>query len=310
MIVVVVPSNRPEKLKTFKEAWKDTFEKHNVELVCVLDGDDPVIDCGKHADLKLSHYPEWQDVIYTHNDGVRNFGFLWALKTWGKKLKIITLDDDVVPVTIQQESLCVSNHVHHLERSYPISWMSTATEYMRGFPYGLREEAECWVSHGGWVGNRDYDAPTRLINGERQATCTRMPVPKGVLIPVCGMNLAFRVEALPYVYFAPMGKKVGVHRFGDIWMGIRLKRELDKLGKCMVTGMSLVRHEQASNVFVNLEREAKGIRWNEMMWQYLDWIDDECRGSSLHYDPEMVAYAELWEEKYVKWQSIVRGLMT
>ncbi len=305
MIVVVVPSNRPEKLKAFKEAWKETFEKHHVELVCVLDGDDPSIGWLGTENASLSDFPEWQDVIYIHNDGVRNFGFLWALKAWEKKLKyIITLDDDVFPVTAGQESLCIFNHLYHLKRSYPISWMSTATEYMRGFPYGLREEAECWVSHGGWVGNRDYDAPARLINGEREATCIMMPVPKGVLIPVCGMNLAFRVEALPYVYFAPMGNKVGVHRFGDIWMGLRLKRELDKLGKCMVTGMSHVRHEQASNVFKNLEQEAKGIHWNESIWRYLDTRDP------FGVDSEILRYVDLWHEKYDKWQSIVRGLMT
>ncbi len=307
MIAVVVPSNRPEKLDAFKEAWKETFEKHNVQLVCVHDGDDPVIGYAKFAHVKLSQFPEWHDVIYTHNDGVRNFGFLWALRTWGKKLKIIiTLDDDVIP----SSSDAIEEHKEALSGSYPLTWFSTADQYMRGFPYGLREEAECWVSHGVWSKVPDYDAPTQLVKGNVYSEFRWMPIPKGCLFPCCGMNLAFRVEALPYVYFAPMGKKVGVHRFGDIWMGIRMKRELDKLGKCVVTGYSGVIHEKASNVFVNLERESKGIRWNEMIWQYLDWVDDECRGSSSHYDLEMIAYAELWEEKYVKWQNIVRGLMS
>ncbi len=304
MIAVVVPSNRPEQLAKFKEAWKETFERHQVKLVCVLDGDDPFIE----YDKCLSHFSDWQDVIYTHNDGVRNFGFLWALKTWGKKLKtIITLDDDVVPSCFDT----VAEHCDVLSKSYPLSWFSTADEYMRGFPYGLREEAECWVSHGIWAGVHDYDAPTQLVKGNEYAEFRWMPIPKGCLFPCCGMNLAFRIEALPYVYFAPMGDKVGVHRFGDIWMGIRMKRELDKLGKCVVTGYSSVIHERASNVFVNLEREAKGIRWNETMWRYLDWyLDGDDCDPTPSIDDEMLAYVKLWNEKYSKWQDIVRGLMT
>ena len=88
-----------------------------------------------------------------------------------------------------------------------------------------------------------------------------MPVPKGVLMPVCVMNVAFKAKVLPYYYQAPMYGDI--NRFADIWSGWEVKKAIDNEGWAMVTGYATVKHERASNPFVNLIKEAKGVMMNE-----------------------------------------------
>ncbi len=294
MIVIVVPSNRPDKLQEFLANWQELARAHQAHIIVVEDGDNPRV-----RGYPLSSFPdEWSDVIFNHNDGVRNLGFLYVLNTFRKDLgTIITLDDDVSPPPGTDP---IQDHLDALTEKYSFAWIPTCTPSPRGMPYGVREQQDCWVSHGVWNGIYDYDAPTQLVRGNPKPSFVVGGIPKGYLFPCCGMNLAFNALALPYLYFAPMGPEVGVHRFADIWMGFRLKRELDRLGKGIVTGFSVVNHDKASNVFRNLEQEAKGIRWNESIWKEPDQQPD---------DPEMKQYLSLWDEKYKLWQEIVFNLM-
>ena len=255
-IAVVVPTVRPERLAEFLERWKWLFDRHRCRLVVVHHGEPPRVEStdalrdglntewhSQGPEHVCQHHAEW---LFYHTDAVRNIGFLAALKRWPDTQVILTLDDDVYP---ELDTDPIEDHLEALQMRVPISWFSTASEYMRGFPYGVRSEAEVVVSHGVWSGVHDYDGPTQLVNGVKLATFYRGPVPKGCLTPVCGMNLAFKVSVLPWVYFAPMGRgmdgvPVGYHRFADIWMGIGLKRELDRTGQAMVSGYSRVFHSR------------------------------------------------------------------
>jgi len=84
------------------------------------------------------------------------------------------------------------------------------------------------------------------------------------------------------MYFAPMGPRAKLDRFGDIWLGINLKRTCDDNGWAIATGYSTIRHDRASNVFKNLQKEAKGLELNETYWQGNEDDDyfltyNECR---------------------------------
>lgn len=314
-LAIVVPSIRPESLAQFKLAWAELFRRHSVEMFVVQDGTSPGIYHSSWSKFSAEEsaavrygcaaiHAEHERFLFNFNDGVRNIGFLAACKLVPDIDAILTLDDDVFPVGDP-----IQEHINALNMTVPISWFSTAfradtkcvaadhhlLQFMRGFPYGVRGEAPVWVSHGVWTGVHDYDGPSQLVNGNPPVDFYKGPVPKGCLTPICGMNLAFRVEALPYVYFAPMGKKLGVQRFADIWMGIHLKRSLDALGKAMVSGYSTVRHLRASNVFANLEQEAAGIRINENYW----------RGLSEHPDVEG-KYFQLYDEARTAWERVCK----
>lgn len=276
MIAVVVPTIREDKLKEFLNAWELLFTKHNIKLYIVKDGKNPTVN-GKSIREVMGKY---SNLIYNFNDGVRNLGFAMAYKDGADV--IISLDDDTLPYgdTIQ-------DHLDVLNTRKPVSFMNSVEDiYMRGFPYWAREEAPVMFSHGVWNGVYDFDASTQLLIGTPQPKHIKMPVPRGVLMPVCVMNVAFRREVAPYYYQAPMFGDI--NRFADIWSGWEVKKAIDNNNWAMVTGYAKVNHNRASNPFTNLVKEARGIGMNE------DYGKDE--------------YFKLYKKNIKLWQKFLLGL--
>jgi reversibly glycosylated polypeptide/UDP-arabinopyranose mutase len=91
-----------------------------------------------------------------------------------------------------------------------------------------------------------------------------MTIPKGSLFPMCGMNLAFDREAIgPAMYFGLMGEGQPWGRYDDMFAGWCVKVLADYLGLGVKTGLPYIWHSKASNPFVNLKKEYKGIFWQE-----------------------------------------------
>ncbi|KAK4395733.1 UDP-arabinopyranose mutase 3 [Sesamum angolense] len=170
------------------------------------------------------------------------------------------------------------------------------TDFVRGYPFSLREGVPTAVSHGLWLNIPDYDAPTQLVKPRERNTRYEqalypnstfaafsvqdtdhiyiysflryvdavMTVPKGTLFPMCGMNLAFDRELIgPAMYFGLMGDGQPIGRYDDMWAGWCTKVICDHLGLGVKTGLPYIWHSKASNPFVNLKKEYKGIYWQE-----------------------------------------------
>lgn len=266
-LAIIVPTIREESYAKFLDIWKPLFEKHKVQLITVWDGEKPRLNCVSYTGSSISQTTqgiesvmgEYADLIYNFNDGVRNLGFAYVAKNLPEIEYVITFDDDVVPI-----GDTIEDHLDALNQNVPVSWMNTSmTDYMWGFPYNIRQEAEVWVSHGVWTNVADFDALTQLVKGIRPQVFYKGSIPKGIFYPHCAMNFSFKREALPYVYQAPMGPKIGLDRFGDIWGGIEMKKDLDRLGKAVVSGYAIVEHVRASDVYKNLQKEAKGVELND-----------------------------------------------
>ena len=269
-IAVVVPSHKQELTNLFLGKWKTLFAKHNVEFILVNDsGDVPHIEHdGKIIELA-------SELISNKCAGVRQLGFLYIAKNLPDVQYILTFDTDTEPVGDP-----IQDHINQLNRKVPISWITTASVFMRGFPYGVREEAPVMLSHGVWDGVPDYDAPTQLLmHPSFKPTYYQGVIPKGIFFPMCGMNISFRREALPYIYFAPVGQYKGAERFDDIWAGLEIVKSFAELNWGIVSGYARILHTRASDVFNSLEHEAVGIRKNEVYWKgeydewYLDFIE-------------------------------------
>lgn len=279
-IACVIPTIRD--MRPFMKAWQPLFEKHDVELLIVYDGEVPKV----RNETINTLMGDYKDVITNFNGGVRNLGFAYVAKYLPDVEYIITLDDDEVPIGDP-----IQDHLDALNRRVPVSWMSTASEYMRGFPYGIRSEAEVVLSHGVWEGVADWDAPTQLVQGShRPIEFPKMPIPKGIYFPMCIMNVGFKRCMLPFVFQAPWA--LGVERFDDIFAGIISKRAIDDNGWAAVTGYARVRHERASNVYKNLQHEALGIQLNETFWS----------GDEFH------PYFKIYKEKLKRWQKYLTSL--
>lgn len=278
-VAIVVPTIRPEKQAEFAVAWDSLFKKHNADVIYVWDGETPKVQHnGQMHDLE-------SDLVYNFNDGVRNLGFLYVAQNLPDIEYIITLDDDTLPYgdTIQ-------DHIDALNMHFPLHWMSSVSAYVRGIPYGIRNEAEVVLSHGVWLGVADWDAPSQLINGNPTIEYYKGNIPHGVLFPLCGMNIAFKRKMLPYIYYAPMGPKVGLDRFADIWCGIESKKVIDENGWAVANGYARVYHNRASNVWKNLQKESKGLEMNE------NYGEGE--------------YFSLYKERREAWQSLILKLQS
>ena len=272
-IAVVLPTIRAETLPAFLEAWNMLFVKHNVDLIIVVDGENPVIKHYSRGVSELVDIPvkeitkkelDTENLVSNFCAGVRQLGFLYIAKYLPDIEYIFTTDDDCFPIGDP-----IQDHIDQLNCKVPISWLSTSTNaFMRGFAYNVREEANVQFSHGVWDSVPDYDAPTQLLMPKDfKPEYYKGVIPKGIYAPICGMNCCFRRSALKYVYFAPVGTFRGAERFDDIFFGILLIKKFAVLNWAIVSGYAKVNHLRASNVFTSLEKEAVGIKHNEEFWK-------------------------------------------
>jgi hypothetical protein len=315
--VVVVPTNRPECLRTFLDAWVELFVQHGVRLVVVEDGDNPTATIHSYGLFRTRRGPirredlgDNADLVCRRTDGVRNLGFLAAARL--EPDVVITLDDDVEP---PPDADPIQEHLAALHRTSPVGWMNTAAypaPRLRGFPRRV-PTVPVVVSHGVWTGVPDFDGETQLelesSPGGIPDTLPyhRGPVPRGCLMPVCGMNLAVRGSWLPHLFFAPMGADSGeseLARFADIWAGICLKRAVDAGGgAAMVTGASTVVHKRASDARRNAAAEELGREWNEHA------ADLAAGAVPAGCPPRFREYWERYDAQRRRWRTLVSGLL-
>jgi hypothetical protein len=94
-------------------------------------------------------------------------------------------------------------------------------------------------------------------------------VPRGFFYPMCGMNVCFRIEMLPAMYFGLQGhlrdastgdlRKLEYDRYGDIWAGMISKLAADLTGSLVTSGPPNVIHLRASNCLINADKERRGL---------------------------------------------------
>jgi reversibly glycosylated polypeptide/UDP-arabinopyranose mutase len=330
-IAVVVPTIRPESYESFREAWAPLFKKHNVDIFTVWDGEHPRIDVEMHGGafyswsnvLDREKFRDNTDLFCRRTDACRNLGFVAAAQLNPDYL--LTLDDDCHPILeypSKWEGISsiftdpIQAHIDALQKRVPITWMNTAhesSEYLRGVPYSVREEAPVMLSHGVWVGTPDFDGETQLRLENTGKLPYSMPyyvgpVPRGVLFPLCGMSIMVRREAIPYLYYAPQGADSGypdVHRFGDIWMGVLLKREFDMIGWAIYTGASMTLHSRASDARKNFEQEKVGRKWNE-------WVTNRQYSVASEEIEEFGRFQHYWQshiEKRARFNQLITGIL-
>lgn len=132
-------------------------------------------------------------------------------------------------------------------------------------------------SSGLWLNVPDYDAPTQLAKPNernfRHVDCV-LTVPSGSLYPMCGMNLAFDRKIIgPAMWFGLMGRGQPLGRYDDMWAGWCSKVVCDHLGLGVKTGKPFIWHSKASDPLANLEREFKGIMWQEAMVDFFRRVE-------------------------------------
>ena len=96
-------------------------------------------------------------------------------------------------------------------------------DFVRGYPYSLRDGVTTAVSHGLWMNAYDYDAPTQLLKvAERNTRYHDMTqtIPNKVFYPMCSMNVAFNRKLIgPAFMQGLMGDGQPWARYDDMFAG-------------------------------------------------------------------------------------------
>ena len=267
---LVIPTIR--NLDLFFQKWRKTIEKYNPEIIIVEDRDKPTIKIPdwvieakvySRKAIRKDLGKKLSKIIPTQSDGIRSYGFLKATGDI-----IISLDDDCYPMN----NLHMFHHEVTLEAKYkcsPFYDIFNGEIQPRGYPYNVREEKECVFNLGLWEGDVDFDAPTELLDLNHFGFNEGV-VQKGLMLPICVMNVAFKRELVPIYYQLPPGP---YQRFHDIWSGFIMKKIIDAIDKVMCVGAPYIEHKRKSKTMDNLVKEAKGIRANEIMWKIIYNID-------------------------------------
>lgn len=282
---IVVPTVRASSIQRFFKLWEREFLSYpNIRIFVVEDNPHQSFTISFRG--AIEHF-SWNDIdrdlgaeswiIPRRTDCIRSYGYFKAYQAGVDVL--ITLDDDCYP--IKKSPYLIRAFLENLERRVSTAWFNTLSGrmidhsgyYPRGFPYHGRD-AEVVLCHGLWDSIPDFDGTTQLQYPSvkmRAARTEAQPVPRGVLFPMCGMNVAIRRAVIPAFYFLLMGedregKRWGYHRFGDIWAGIFVKKIIDHLNRAAVTGFPLIHHDRASDPQKNIILEQEGRRMNETLF--------------------------------------------
>ena len=273
---LVIPSNRSVSLSAWLLAWRP-FPWDDTIVVFddkAWDGDrDLLLHTGANLVLDWSHADDMEKEarglvvpLFSRRDSaIRCLGFLEAVRRGAQV--VLTLDDDCLPRVGPKAFL--NQHVHNL--SGRDVWASTVPGMRtRGLPYRLpRDDRPVALSMGLWSGHPDQDAACQLrepVTGFEPPPGVRLMHPDQ-LFPLCGMNLAFRRELLPAMYFPFMGEGSPYARFDDIWCGLVSQTVCATLGWGVVVGEPHVRHARASDPMRNLVKEAPGVAAHEQFWR-------------------------------------------
>ena len=271
---IVIPSNRRDYIHQFLVAWQPQFSDHHIIIV-----EDNATKSFNITDPNVTHIA-WNDIdemfgedawiIPRRTDCIRSAGYLLAYRR--NVDLIVTLDDDCFPT----DSDFLDAHWRRLQAGRVRGWVSTGLGTVpRGVPYFHAErDVQPVLNHGMWLTVPDYDAVTQLslqrVPGTFEAVTQTIPI--GTFFPMCGMNLAWLPIATPAMYFLLMGAEYDYDRFGDIWAGVIFKRIADHLGFAVNSGIPLIDHRRASNVWANLRKEARGLEINEELWKRIAGI--------------------------------------
>lgn len=295
-VIIVVPTIREPSIKQFIKRWEKYFHSQNkFDVKLIIIEDNPTKTFTLNSKANIIHY-SWIDIdkdcsskswiFPRRTDCIRSYGY-W--KAWqANPDMIITLDDDCYPY---KQNQLIEQHWQKLNEGIKLkvdAWVPTVEGmHTRGFPY--QEQArkkvvhykKIYLNHGLWYNIPDFDARTQLSMTKFDGYVGFLKeqiFPSGSYYPMCGMNIAWRPELTPSLYFLLMGendrgKSWNMHRFGDIWAGIIAKKICDHFNYQVSSGSPVIWHDRASDPYKSIARERRAIKINENFWRYIDSIN-------------------------------------
>lgn len=266
-------------LTTFMNEWRPVFSRFH--LIIVKDPD-------LSGEIQI---PEGFNVdVYTRSDidrvvgsstsvlfsgySCRYFGYLMSRKKY-----VISIDDDCIPAKDNEGSLVdiVAQHITNLTTPATPFFFNTlydpyrkGADFVRGYPFSLREGVTCALSCGLWLNLADYDAPTQALKPELRNSRyvdAVLTVPVRAMMPLSGINIAFDRELVGPALI-PALKLAGEGKFRwetmeDIWSGMCVKVISDHMGLGVKSGLPYVWRNERGNAIESLKKEWEGVKLME-----------------------------------------------
>ncbi|KAK9997911.1 hypothetical protein SO802_017514 [Lithocarpus litseifolius] len=266
-------------LTTFMNEWRPVFSRFH--LIIVKDPD-------LSGEIQI---PEGFNVdVYTRSDiervvgsstsvlfsgySCRYFGYLMSQKKY-----VISIDDDCIPAKDNEGSLVdiVAQHITNLTTPATPFFFNTlydpyrkGADFVRGYPFSLREGVTCALSSGLWLNLADYDAPTQALKPELRNSRyvdAVLTVPVRAMLPLSGINIAFDRELVGPALI-PALKLAGEGKFRwetmeDIWSGMCVKVVSDHMGLGVKSGLPYVWRNERGNAIESLKKEWEGVKMME-----------------------------------------------
>lgn len=298
----VVPTTKKSEISEFLQAWK------------FFNGTWYVVEDNPSKTMKLrgvKHYShreirkdlgEHSWIIPKGSSACRSYGIYKAYVD-GCDI-IFSLDDDVRPLGTWFFDYHLDNLFAGLyEGNGYYNTLSGCGLYPRGYPISERKSREVYLSHGLWTDVPDTSGIDSLEGIQNFVPDVEYDViPKNVMFPMCGMNIAFKRDLVPAMYFGLQGRDWMFDRWDDIWCGYFAKRYCDKMDWLVVSGSPLVKHSRQSDVVENIKKEATGYGYNEVYWKNMIELPlGECITATFPPD-----YAKKLYHAYSIWFKLLR----
>lgn len=308
-------------LMTFMNEWRPVFSQFH--LIIVKDPD-------LSGEIQI---PEGFNVdVYTRSDidrvvgsstsilfsgySCRYFGYLMSRKKY-----VISIDDDCIPAKDNEGSLVdiVAQHITNLVTPATPFFFNTlydpyrkGADFVRGYPFSLREGVTCALSCGLWLNLADYDAPTQALKPELRNSRyvdAVLTVPVRAMLPLSGINIAFDRELVGPALI-PALKLAGEGKFRwetmeDIWSGMCVKVISDHMGLGVKSGLPYVWRNERGNAIESLKKEWEGVKLMEEVVPFFQAV--RLPRSAVTAEDCVVELAKIVKEQLGQYPMFVRA---
>jgi len=248
-LIIVKDPYLEEELKIAEGFNVDVYEKADIERMV-----------GSFVLLRFNGY------------SCRYFGYLVSRKKY-----VVCIDDDCVPAKDNAGCLvdAVAQHITNLQTPATPFFFNTlydpfrkGADFVRGYPFSLREGVNCAVSCGLCLNVADLDSPTQALKPalrNLRYVDAVLTVPARALVPLSGINIAFNRQALgPAIGVSLQGyEKFRWETAEDIWCGMCAKVICDHLGLGVKSGLPYVWRTERGDVVESLKRQSEGVKLME-----------------------------------------------
>jgi reversibly glycosylated polypeptide/UDP-arabinopyranose mutase len=261
----------------FLDKWRSVLQPYHI--IVVQSGVEPLsipdgfnISIYKVSDAKKILGDDAWCLINSDGSLNRSFGYMMSQKKY-----VYTFDEGCLcasdPSGKQIDAL--AEHLLNLTSPATPFFFNTlydpyrpGTDFVRGYPFSLREGVATAVSHGLWLNMPDYDTATALVKPLERNTRyvdAALTVPKGVLYPMSSINLAFDREAIGASMYSCLS--ILEQPAVEMWSGWCAKVISDHLGHGHKTGLPYIWKSEKPMVQLvsKIQEDSKVILWQEEM---------------------------------------------